>query len=55
MIRVCFIPLFIITGLYQLYKGEINLGQYFDMIFLDILVSIAVTLAINLLILKIMG
>ena len=55
MIRIYFIPLFIITGLYQLYKAEIDFGQYFDMIFLDILVSIAITLAVNLLITKIIG
>lgn len=52
MWRVYFFPLFIITGLYQLYKREISLRQYFDMVVLDILVSVTITLTVNFLIQK---
>jgi len=47
MWRLYFVPLFILTGLYQFYKGEITFRQYLDMAFLDILMSIGITLTVN--------
>lgn len=55
MWRVYFFPIFIITGLYQLYKGVISPREYLDMIVLDILISATLTLTVNFLIQKFMS